>query len=102
MILLYKGKLKLYYDSLKLRYIDPYVYDSLYRLVCITFVQPTGQPTIHLLSTKFKGPKFDSETSVIYPCDHFNMFVDTRASKMDQFYWTATRFLGGAIKFIPF
>jgi hypothetical protein len=49
------------------------------------FVQPTTHTTIHLLSTKFKGPKFDSETGVLYPCDHFNMFVNTRASKHDQF-----------------
>jgi hypothetical protein len=46
------------------------------------FVQPITHKTIHLLSTRFKGPKFDSETSVIHPCDHFN----TKASKSEQVY----------------
>jgi hypothetical protein len=46
------------------------------------FVQPMTHTTIHLLSTRFKGPKCDSETGVIH---HFNMFVNTRASKHDQF-----------------
>jgi hypothetical protein len=61
-----------------------YILNKVYRLN-VPFVQPIDHTTIHLLSTKFRGPKFDPETGIIYSCDHFKIFVNTRASKMDQF-----------------
>jgi hypothetical protein len=64
-----------------------YILNKVYRPNA-PFVQPNLHTTIHLLSTKFKGPKFDSETGVIHSCDHFEIFINTQASQMNRFSFT--------------